>query len=87
MKNFSCQPVISTYAALASLLVAISAMAGENSAQQFSTENTSEASTFSLSGEYVIEGTYVGNGEVRRRLSRGDFGQDLGRSGRASGRR
>src|SRR5437764_5799818 len=66
MKNFSSQPLISTYAALASLLVAISAMAGENSAQQFSTENTSEASTFSLSGEYVIEGTYVGNGEVRR---------------------
>ena len=41
-------------------------MAGENSTQQFSTENTSEASTFSLSGEYVIEGTYVGNGDVRR---------------------
>jgi hypothetical protein len=66
MKNFSSQPLISTYAALASLLVAISAMAGENSAQQFSAENTSEASTFSLSGEYVIEGTYVGNGDVRR---------------------
>ena len=41
-------------------------MAGENSTQQFSTENTSEASTFSLSGEYIIEGTYVGNGDVRR---------------------
>jgi len=66
MKNFSCQSLISTCVALASLLAAISAMAGENSAQQFSTENTSEASTFSLSGEYVIEGTYVGNGEVRR---------------------
>ena len=66
MKNFSCQPLINTCAALASLLVAISAMAGENSAQQFSAENTSEASTFSLSGEYVIEGTYVGNGDVRR---------------------
>jgi Domain of unknown function (DUF6268) len=65
MKNFSCQPFISTCAALASL-VAISAMAGENSTQQFSTENTSEASTFSLSGEYVIEGTYVGNGDVQR---------------------
>ena len=66
MKNFSCQPLISIFAALASLLVAISAMAGENSAQQFSAENTSEASTFSLSGEYVIEGTYVGNGDVQR---------------------
>ena len=41
-------------------------MAGENSTQQSSTENTSEAPTFSLSGEYVIEGTYVGNGDVRR---------------------
>ena len=66
MKNFSCQPLISTYAALASLLVAISGMAGENGAQQFSAENTSGASTFSLSGEYVIEGTYVGNGDVQR---------------------
>jgi hypothetical protein len=66
MKNFSCQPLISTYAALAPLLVAISAMAGENSVQQFSTENTSEPSRFSLSGEYVIEGTYVGNGDVQR---------------------
>jgi len=66
MKNFSCQPLISTYAAFAPLLVAISAMAGENSVQQFSTENTSEPSRFSLSGEYVIEGTYVGNGDVQR---------------------
>jgi Domain of unknown function (DUF6268) len=66
MKNFSCQPLISIFAALASLLVAISAMAGENSAQQFSAENTSEASTVSLSGEYIIEGTYVGNGDVQR---------------------
>jgi hypothetical protein len=66
MKNFSSQPLISTYAALASLLAAISGMAGENGAQQFSAENTSKASTFSLSGEYVIEGTYVGNGDVQR---------------------
>jgi hypothetical protein len=66
MKNFLCQPLISIFAALASLLVAISAMAGENSAQQFSAENTSEASTVSLSGEYIIEGTYVGNGDVQR---------------------
>jgi len=66
MKNFSCQPLISIFAALASLLVAISAMAGENSAQQFSAENTLEASTVSLSGEYIIEGTYVGNGDVQR---------------------
>jgi hypothetical protein len=66
MKNFSRQPFISIFAALASLLVAISAMAGENSAQQFSAENTSEASTVSLSGEYITEGTYVGNGDVQR---------------------
>src|SRR6266403_3480564 len=66
MKNFSCQRLISIFAALASLLVAISAMAGENSAQQFSAENTSEASIVSLSGEYIIEGTYVGNGDVQR---------------------
>ena len=66
MKNFSSQPLISTYAALVSLLAAISGMAGENGAQQFSAENTSKASTFSLSGEYVIEGTYVGNGDVQR---------------------
>ena len=66
MKKSSFRCLNGVYALLALFLVAISAMAGENSAQQFSAENTSEASTFSLSGEYVIEGTYVGNGEVRR---------------------
>jgi opacity protein-like surface antigen len=66
MKKSSFRCLNGAYALLALFLVAISAMAGENSAQQFSAENTSEASTFSLSGEYVIEGTYVGNGEVRR---------------------
>ena len=66
MKKSSSRYLAGTYVLLASLLVAIPAMAGENGAQQFTAENTSEASTFSLSGEYVIEGTYVGNGDVRR---------------------
>jgi hypothetical protein len=66
MKKSSSQCLAGTYVLLAALLVAIPAMAGESGAQQFSAENTSEASTFSLSGEYVIEGTYVGNGDVQR---------------------
>jgi hypothetical protein len=66
MKKSSSRYLAGTYVLLASLLVAIPAMAGENGAQEFSAENTSEASTFSLSGEYVIEGTYVGNGDVQR---------------------
>jgi hypothetical protein len=66
MKKSSSRYLAGTYVLLASLLVVIPAMAGENGAQEFSAENTSEASTFSLSGEYVIEGTYVGNGDVQR---------------------
>jgi hypothetical protein len=66
MKNFLYRPLAGFYGLLAFSLVAISSSAGEKSAQQVSTENTSEASTFSLSGEYVIEGTYVGNGDVQR---------------------
>jgi hypothetical protein len=66
MKKFLSRCVAGVYGVVISLLVAIPAMAGEKSIQQFSAEATPEVSTFSLSGEYVVEGTYVGNGDVVR---------------------
>ena len=66
MKKFLSRRVAGVYGALISLLVAIPAMADEKSIQEFSAGATPETSTFSLSGEYVVEGTYVGNGDVVR---------------------
>ncbi len=67
MKKFLSRRVAGVYGALISLLVAIPAMADEKSIQEFSAGAAPETSTFSLSGEYVVEGTYVGNGDVVRR--------------------
>jgi len=66
MKKFLSRRVAGIYGALISLLVAIPAMADEKSIQEFSAGATPETSTFSLSGEYLVEGTYVGNGDVVR---------------------
>jgi len=66
MKKFLSRRVAGVYGALISLLVAIPAMADEKSIQEFSAGATPETSTFSLSGEYLVEGTYVGNGDVVR---------------------
>ena len=66
MKKFLSRRVAGVYGALISLLVAIPAMADEKSIQEFSAGAARETSTFSLSGEYVVEGTYVGNGDVVR---------------------
>jgi len=66
MKKFLSRRVAGVYGALISLLIAIPAMADEKSIQEFSAGATPETSTFSLSGEYVVEGTYVGNGDVVR---------------------
>ena len=67
MKKFLSRRIAGIYGALISLLVAIPAMADEKSIQEFSAGAAPETSTFSLSGEYVVEGTYVGNGDVVRR--------------------
>ncbi len=66
MKKFLSRRVAGVYGALISLLVAIPAMADEKSIQEFSAGAAPETSTFSLSGEYVVEGTYVGNGDAVR---------------------
>jgi hypothetical protein len=66
MKKFLSRRVAGVYGALISLLIAIPAMADEKSIQEFSAGAAPETSTFSLSGEYVVEGTYVGNGDVVR---------------------
>jgi hypothetical protein len=66
MKKFLSRCVAGVYGALISLLVAIPAMAGDKSIEEFSAGATPEASTFSFSGEYVIDETYVGNGDVQR---------------------
>jgi len=46
--------------------IAISSVAGENDTQTISAENTSTTSTFPFSGEFVVDETYVGNGDVQR---------------------
>jgi hypothetical protein len=66
MKNFLSRRLTSVYGLVTSAFIAISSIAGEDGTQAIIAENTSEASTFSLSGEYVINETYVGNGDVQR---------------------
>jgi len=66
MKNFLYRRLAGIYGLLASSLVAISSIADEKSTQEISAENTSASSTFSFSGEFVVEETYVGNGDVQR---------------------
>jgi len=66
MKNFLYRRLAAIYGLLASSLVAISSIADEKSTQEISAENTSATSTFSFSGEFVVEETYVGNGDVQR---------------------
>ncbi len=66
MRNFLYRRLAGIYGLLASSLVAISSIADEKSTQENSAENTSATSTFSFSGEFVVEETYVGNGDVQR---------------------
>jgi opacity protein-like surface antigen len=66
MKNFSNRRLAGIYSLLVFSLVAMSSIAGENSSQEISAGNTSETSTFSFSGEFAVEETYVGNGDVQR---------------------
>jgi len=66
MKNFLYRRLAGIYGLLASSLVAISSIADEKSTQEISAENTSATSTFSFSGEFVVEESYVGNGDVQR---------------------
>ena len=44
----------------------MSSIAGENTSQEISAGNTSATSTFSFSGEFAVEETYVANGDVQR---------------------
>jgi len=66
MKNFLYRRLAAIYGLLALLLVAIPSSAGEKSAREISAENNSATSTFSFSGEFVVDETYVGNGDVQR---------------------
>jgi opacity protein-like surface antigen len=66
MKNFLYRCLAGSCGLLASSLIATSSIAGENSSQEISAGNTSETSTFSFSGEFAVEETYVGNGDVQR---------------------
>jgi opacity protein-like surface antigen len=66
MKNFLSGHLAGIYSLLVFSLVAMSSIAGENSSQEISAGNTSAASTFSFSGEFAVEETYVGNGDVQR---------------------
>src|SRR5438094_10232191 len=66
MKNFSRQRQAGRYSLLVLWLVAMSSIAGENTSQEISAENTSATSTFSFSGEFAVEETYVANGDVQR---------------------
>src|SRR6266576_740065 len=66
MKNFLYRRLAAIYSLLALLLVAIPSSADEKSAREISAENNSATSTFSFSGEFVVEETYVGNGDVQR---------------------
>jgi opacity protein-like surface antigen len=66
MKNFLSRHLAGIYSLLVFSLVAMSSIAGENSSQEISAGNTSAASTFSFSGEFAVEETYVGNGDVQR---------------------
>ena len=66
MKNFLSRYLAGIYSLLVFSLVAMSSTAGENSSQEISAGNTLAASTFSFSGEFAVEETYVGNGDVQR---------------------
>jgi hypothetical protein len=66
MKNFLSRSQTGTYGVVAFAFIAISSIAGENGTQTISAENTSATSTFPFSGEFVIDETYVGNGDVQR---------------------
>jgi Domain of unknown function (DUF6268) len=66
MKNFSHQRLAGSCSLLVFSLVAMSSIAGENSSQEISAGNTSATSTFSFSGEFAVEETYVANGDVQR---------------------
>jgi Domain of unknown function (DUF6268) len=66
MKNFLYRRLTATYSLLAFLLVAIPSSADEKNAPEISAENNSATSTFSFSGEFVVDETYVGNGDVQR---------------------
>ena len=66
MKNFLYRRLAAIYGLLALLLVAIPSSADEKSAGEISAENNSATSTFSFSGEFVVDETYVGNGDVQR---------------------
>ena len=66
MKNFSHQRLAGSCSLLVFSLVAMSSIAGENTSQEISAGNTSATSTFSFSGEFGVEETYVANGDVQR---------------------
>src|SRR5438046_6563524 len=66
MKNFSHQRLAGSCSLLVFSLVAMSSIAGENTSQEISAGNTSATSTFSFSGEFAVEETYVANGDVQR---------------------
>ena len=66
MKNFPSRHLTGAYGVVTSAFIAISSIAGENGTQAISAENTSAASTFPFSGEFVVDETYVGNGDVQR---------------------
>ncbi|MFZ3376561.1 MAG: DUF6268 family outer membrane beta-barrel protein [Chthoniobacterales bacterium] len=66
MKNFLYRRLAAIYSLLALLLVAVPSSADEKSARQISAENNSATSTFSFSGEFVVDETYVGDGDVQR---------------------
>jgi hypothetical protein len=66
MKNFLSRRLTGVYGFVTSALIAISSIAGESSSQAISAENTSATSTFPFSGEFVVDETYVGNGDVQR---------------------
>jgi len=66
MKNFLSRSLTGTYGVVVFAFIAISSIAGENGTQTISAENTSATSTFPFSGEFVVDETYVGNGDVQR---------------------
>jgi hypothetical protein len=66
MKNLLYRRLAAIYSLLALLLVAIPSSADEKSAREISAENNPATSTFSFSGEFVVDETYVGDGDVQR---------------------
>ncbi|HWX17216.1 MAG TPA: DUF6268 family outer membrane beta-barrel protein [Chthoniobacterales bacterium] len=66
MKNLLYRRLAAIYSLLALLLVAIPSSADEKSAREISAENNPATSTLSFSGEFVVDETYVGDGDVQR---------------------